>query len=109
MRYVLSNLGQGLRRNSSMHLAVVLTLFVSLSLVGFGAFEVKPEEKLKGILRINNALAGQVDPARAVRVGAEPFVLGAAGAAMAKDRRGEGGVGRVRDVRKGARHDGKTP
>ncbi len=36
MRYVLSNLGQGLRRNSSMHLAVVLTLFVSLSLVGFG-------------------------------------------------------------------------
>ena len=37
MRYVLTNLGQGLRRNSSMHLAVVLTLFVSLSLVGFGA------------------------------------------------------------------------
>ena len=37
MRYVLSNLGQGLRRNVSMHLAVVLTLFVSLSLVGFGA------------------------------------------------------------------------
>jgi cell division transport system permease protein len=37
MRYVLSNLGQGLRRNTSMHLAVVLTLFVSLSLVGFGA------------------------------------------------------------------------
>ena len=36
MRYVLSNLGQGLRRNVSMHLAVVLTLFVSLSLVGFG-------------------------------------------------------------------------
>ncbi len=26
MRYVLSNLGQGLRRNMSMHLAVVLTL-----------------------------------------------------------------------------------
>ena len=37
MRYVLSNLGQGLRRNTSMHLAVVLTLFVSLTLVGFGA------------------------------------------------------------------------
>ena len=36
MRYVLSNLGQGLRRNVSMHLAVVLTLFVSLTLVGFG-------------------------------------------------------------------------
>lgn len=37
MRYVFSNLGQGLRRNASMHLAVVLTLFVSLALVGFGA------------------------------------------------------------------------
>lgn len=36
MRYVLSNLGQGLRRNASMHLAVVLTLFVSLTLVGLG-------------------------------------------------------------------------
>ncbi|TIC81619.1 permease-like cell division protein FtsX [Nocardioides sp. GY 10127] len=36
MRYVLSNLGQGLRRNLSMHLAVVLTLFVSLTLVGIG-------------------------------------------------------------------------
>ena len=36
MRYVLSNLGQGLRRNASMHLAVILTLFVSLTLVGLG-------------------------------------------------------------------------
>jgi cell division transport system permease protein len=36
MRYVLSNLGQGLRRNVSMHVAVVLTLFVSLTLVGLG-------------------------------------------------------------------------
>ena len=36
MRYVLSNLGQGLRRNLSMHVAVILTLFVSLTLVGFG-------------------------------------------------------------------------
>ncbi|MCL8025644.1 permease-like cell division protein FtsX [Nocardioides bruguierae] len=34
MRYVLSNLGQGLRRNTSMHLAVILTLFVSLTMVG---------------------------------------------------------------------------
>lgn len=32
-----SELGQGLRRNVSMHIAVVLTLFVSLTLVGFGA------------------------------------------------------------------------
>ncbi len=36
LRYVFSELGQGLRRNLSMHLAVILTLFVSLSLVGFG-------------------------------------------------------------------------
>jgi cell division transport system permease protein len=36
LRYVFTELGQGLRRNLSMHLAVVLTLFVSLTLVGFG-------------------------------------------------------------------------
>jgi cell division transport system permease protein len=36
LRYVLSELGQGLRRNVSMHIAVVLTLFVSLTLVGLG-------------------------------------------------------------------------
>lgn len=37
LRYVFTELGQGLRRNLSMHIAVVLTLFVSLTLVGFGA------------------------------------------------------------------------
>ena len=36
LRYVYSELGQGLRRNLSMHLAVILTLFVSLTLVGMG-------------------------------------------------------------------------
>jgi cell division transport system permease protein len=36
MRYVLSNTGLGLRRNLSMHVAVILTLFVSLTLVGLG-------------------------------------------------------------------------
>ena len=36
LRYVLSELGQGLRRNVSMHIAVVLTLFVSMTLVGLG-------------------------------------------------------------------------
>ena len=36
MRHVYSELGQGLRRNLSMHVAVVLTLFVSLTLVGLG-------------------------------------------------------------------------
>ena len=35
-RYVFSELGQGLRRNVSMHLAVVLTLFVSMTLMGLG-------------------------------------------------------------------------
>ncbi|WP_203336058.1 permease-like cell division protein FtsX [Nocardioides limicola] len=36
LRYVFTELFQGLRRNLSMHLAVVLTLFVSLTLVGLG-------------------------------------------------------------------------
>jgi len=36
LRYVFSELGQGLRRNLTMHVAVVLTLFVSLTLVGLG-------------------------------------------------------------------------
>ena len=36
LRYVFTELRQGLRRNLSMHIAVVLTLFVSLTLVGLG-------------------------------------------------------------------------
>lgn len=36
LRYVFSELGQGLRRNVTMHIAVVLTLFVSLTMVGMG-------------------------------------------------------------------------
>jgi cell division transport system permease protein len=36
LRYVFSELGQGLRRNLTMHVAVILTLFVSLTLVGLG-------------------------------------------------------------------------
>jgi cell division transport system permease protein len=36
LRYVFSELGQGLRRNVSMHVAVILTLFVSMTLVGLG-------------------------------------------------------------------------
>jgi cell division transport system permease protein len=35
-RFVFTELGQGLRRNLSMHIAVVLTLLVSLTLVGIG-------------------------------------------------------------------------
>jgi len=37
LRHVFSELRQGLRRNLSMHVAVVLTLFVSLTLAGIGA------------------------------------------------------------------------
>jgi len=36
LRHVTTNLRQGLRRNLTMHVAVVLTLFVSLSLLGVG-------------------------------------------------------------------------
>ena len=36
LRHVYSELGQSLRRNLSMHVAVILTLFVSLTLVGVG-------------------------------------------------------------------------
>ena len=36
LRYVFTELGSGLRRNLSMHIAVILTLFVSLTLVGLG-------------------------------------------------------------------------
>jgi cell division transport system permease protein len=35
-RFVFTELGQGLRRNVSMHIAVILTLLVSLTLVGIG-------------------------------------------------------------------------
>ncbi|HEX3930409.1 MAG TPA: permease-like cell division protein FtsX [Nocardioides sp.] len=36
LRYVFTEMGIGLRRNLSMHVAVILTLFVSLTLVGMG-------------------------------------------------------------------------
>jgi cell division transport system permease protein len=36
LRYTFSELVQGLRRNLSMHIAVVLTIFVSMTLVGLG-------------------------------------------------------------------------
>jgi cell division transport system permease protein len=36
LRYVFTELGSGLRRNLSMHIAVILTLFVSLTMVGMG-------------------------------------------------------------------------
>ena len=45
MRHLLTELGQSLRRNVSMHIAVVLTLFVSLSLVGLGVIAQKEADK----------------------------------------------------------------
>ncbi|WP_243059354.1 permease-like cell division protein FtsX [Nocardioides sp. SR21] len=45
LRYVFSELGQGLRRNLSMHVAVILTLFVSLTLVGLGVLLNQQAEK----------------------------------------------------------------
>ena len=36
LRYVFTELRSGLRRNLTMHLAVILTLFVSLTLAGCG-------------------------------------------------------------------------
>lgn len=45
LRYVFSELAHGLRRNASMHLAVILTLFVSLTLVGLGVLMNQQAEK----------------------------------------------------------------
>jgi cell division transport system permease protein len=45
VRHLLTELGQSLRRNVSMHIAVVLTLFVSLSLVGLGVIAQKEADK----------------------------------------------------------------
>ena len=45
LRYVFTELRQGLRRNLSMHIAVVLTLFVSLTLVGIGVLLNKQADK----------------------------------------------------------------
>ncbi len=45
MRFLFTELGQSLRRNVSMHVAVVLTLFVSLSLVGLGVIAQREANK----------------------------------------------------------------
>ena len=56
VRYVLTELRQGLRRNFSMHLAVIITLLVSMTLAGVGYLLVKQaddtRESLKGELQI---------------------------------------------------------
>ena len=45
MRHLFTELGQSLRRNISMHVAVVLTLFVSLTLVGLGVIAQREADK----------------------------------------------------------------
>jgi len=66
LRYVFSELGQGLRRNLSMHVAVVLTLFVSLSLVGLGVLIQKQTAKTEwywgGQLQVTAFLCKDHDP-----------------------------------------------
>lgn len=56
VRYVLTELRQGLRRNFSMHLAVIITLLVSMTLAGVGYLLVQQasdtRESLKGELQI---------------------------------------------------------
>ena len=46
LRYVFSELAQGLRRNLSMHIAVILTLFVSLTLVGLGTLLIQQADRM---------------------------------------------------------------
>jgi cell division transport system permease protein len=45
VRHLFTELGQSLRRNVSMHIAVVLTLFVSLTLVGLGVMAQREADK----------------------------------------------------------------
>lgn len=65
LRYVFSELGQGLRRNLTMHLAVILTLFVSLTLVGSGVMlreqSVKATEQWGSELQITAFLCKERD------------------------------------------------
>jgi cell division transport system permease protein len=94
LRYVFSELGQGLRRNLSMHLAVILTLLVSLTLVGLGVMlreqSAKAADQWGSELQItaflckarddNPACAGEVTDAQKQRIAsvvkANPEVAG---------------------------------
>lgn len=73
IRHISTNLGQGLRRNLSMHLAVVLTLFISLSLAGIGVLLSKQAdltaEVLGNELQIQVYLCVPQDPNNAACVG----------------------------------------
>lgn len=66
LRHIFGELGQSLRRNLTMHLAVILTLFVSLTLVGLGALLYqqadKTEEHFGNQLEITTWLCRDKDP-----------------------------------------------
>ncbi|CAN5160738.1 MAG: permease-like cell division protein FtsX [Nocardioides sp.] len=66
LRHVFSELGQGLRRNLSMHVAVILTLFVSLLLVALGILLAKQTqltaEKFGDELNVTVTLCRDNDP-----------------------------------------------
>lgn len=66
LRYVFTELGQGLRRNLSMHIAVILTLLVSLTLVGIGVLiqqqTAKTEWYYGGQLQVTAFLCKDQDP-----------------------------------------------
>lgn len=66
LRHIFGELGQSLRRNLTMHLAVILTLFVSLTLVGLGALLYqqadKAEEHYGNQLEITAWLCRDKDP-----------------------------------------------
>ena len=50
LTYVFSELGTGLRRNVSMTIAVIVTIFVSLTLVGLGSAAQRPGAQGRGVL-----------------------------------------------------------
>lgn len=73
LRHVSTNLRQGLRRNLSMHLAVVLTLVVSLTLAGIGVMLTKETnlivDKLNDQLKLQIYFCAPNDPSNASCLG----------------------------------------
>ncbi|CAN5428635.1 permease-like cell division protein FtsX [soil metagenome] len=73
LRHVSTNLRQGLRRNLSMHLAVVLTLVVSLTLAGIGLMLTKETNlivnKLDDQLKLSIYFCAPNDPSNASCLG----------------------------------------
>ena len=52
LTYVFSELGNGLKRNVSMTIAVIVTIFVSLTLVGMGLLLNAQERRIRHFHRI---------------------------------------------------------